>query len=80
MTIGSTHFDRKNIHKITWILPDGETKYQIEHVMIDKRYFPDLMDIRIYKGSLDGNVRSESKNLHYQKEKIPDKLSITYMD
>lgn len=35
LIIGSTMFDRKNIHKLTWILPDGETKNHIYHLLID---------------------------------------------
>jgi len=38
LVISSTYFPHKNIHKHTWISPNGLTKNQIDQVMISKKY------------------------------------------
>jgi hypothetical protein len=50
MRISSTSFPHKTIHKETWISPDGETKNQIDHVMIDSKHATDLSDVRSFRG------------------------------
>jgi len=37
MIISSTCFPRKNIHKETWVSPNGMVKNQIDQVLIDAR-------------------------------------------
>jgi hypothetical protein len=54
MTVSSTHFDHKNIHKVTWTSLDGMTQNQIDHILVDRRRGSDVMDVRMYKGSLYG--------------------------
>ncbi|CAG9839544.1 unnamed protein product [Diabrotica balteata] len=44
LIVGSTCFNHKNIHKATWISPNGHTTNQIDHVIIDRRHFTNLMD------------------------------------
>jgi hypothetical protein len=45
MTISSTYFENKDIHKATWVSPDGNTFNQIDHCLIDRRHGTDIMDV-----------------------------------
>ncbi|XP_018575218.1 craniofacial development protein 2-like [Anoplophora glabripennis] len=51
MKIVSTAFDHKNIHKETWIAPNGETRNQIYHVLIERKHAKDVTDVRSYRGA-----------------------------
>ena len=51
MVISSTYFPRRDIHKITWISPDGETGIQIDHVLIDKRAATSILNVRSRRGA-----------------------------
>lgn len=56
LVVASTRFPRKDIHKATWVSPDGATRNQIDHVLIDRRNFLSLMTVRAYRGA---NVDSD---------------------
>jgi hypothetical protein len=38
LIIGGTIFKHKEIHILTWTLPDGKTANQIDHVMVNKKW------------------------------------------
>jgi hypothetical protein len=50
MIIRSTYFPNKNMHQETWQSPDGVTKKQIDHVMIDGRHASGIIDARSCRG------------------------------
>jgi hypothetical protein len=37
LTVKSTMFPHRNIHKFTWTSTDGRTHNQIDHILIDRR-------------------------------------------
>jgi hypothetical protein len=49
--ISSVRFPHEDIHEETWISPDGHTRNQIDHVIIDARHAYDIIDVRSYRGA-----------------------------
>ena len=50
MVVSSTYFEHKNIHKATWVSPNGYTKNQIDHVLIDGRHGSNVLDVKSCRG------------------------------
>jgi endonuclease/exonuclease/phosphatase family metal-dependent hydrolase len=50
MTISSTQFQHKNIHKHTWISTGSSVKNQIDHMMIDSRRKRRVIDVKKCRG------------------------------
>ncbi|XP_050331585.1 uncharacterized protein LOC126760169 [Bactrocera neohumeralis] len=50
MVICSTRFQHKKIHQATWLSPDRKTTNQIDHVVIDGRHVPSVLDVRALRG------------------------------
>lgn len=51
MVVRSTFFPRKDIHKATWRSPDQHTENQIDHVLIDGKFFSDITNVRTYRSA-----------------------------
>jgi len=48
--VASTLFNHKDLHKMTWRSPDGQTFNQIDHLLIDARHVSNVMDVRTFRG------------------------------
>jgi hypothetical protein len=44
-----TMFPNRNIHKYTWICPDGNTHNQTDHILIDRRRHSSVLDVRTFR-------------------------------
>ena len=42
---------QRNIHKYTWISPDGKTHNQIDRILIDRRQKSTTLDVRRLRGA-----------------------------
>jgi hypothetical protein len=51
LLVNSTMFPHRNIHKYTWNSPDGKTRNQNDHVLIDRRWHSRILDVRADRGA-----------------------------
>jgi hypothetical protein len=45
-----TIFTHKNIHEVTWWLPDGDTMNRIDHILIQRKLPSNMKDVRCKRG------------------------------
>jgi hypothetical protein len=50
LVVKSTTFPHRKIHKYTWTSPEGNTYNQIDHVLIDRRWHSNILDLRSFRG------------------------------
>lgn len=58
LVIGGTIFEHKNTHKLTWTSPDGITKKQIDHIIINNRWRSSFRDVVVRRGADVGGDHS----------------------
>ena len=51
LIVGATWFPHKQIHKYTWNSPDGVTRNEIDHILIERRRRRCLEDVRTFRGA-----------------------------
>src|ERR1700761_1416749 len=52
LIIRSTQFQRKDIYKVTWNSTDKKSRSQIDHVLIDRVFSANILNVRSYRGTL----------------------------
>jgi hypothetical protein len=63
----STYFMHKRIHLESWHSPDGRTRNQIVHCLIDGRHFSDVIDVKARRGAnIDSDHMLEVIKLMYR--------------
>jgi hypothetical protein len=51
LRVKSTMFSHRNIHKYTWTSPDGKTRNQIDHSLVDRRRHSSVLDVRLFRAA-----------------------------
>jgi hypothetical protein len=46
LTVKSMMFPHRNIHNVSWTSPDGRTRNEIDHIVIDRRRHSSIFDVR----------------------------------
>jgi len=51
LVVKSTMFPHHDIHKYAWTSPDGKTRNQIGHILIDRRWHSSKFDVQSFRGT-----------------------------
>ncbi|XP_015377026.1 PREDICTED: craniofacial development protein 2-like [Diuraphis noxia] len=71
LTISSTYFPRKDIHKYTWVSPNGRVHNQIDHIMINKRHASCIRKFNL-RLSTKWNMVKKSTREKYNIQRLED--------
>ncbi|KAJ8385212.1 hypothetical protein AAFF_G00191840 [Aldrovandia affinis] len=85
LSIGNTFFKHKQIHKVTWVSPDGNTQNELDYICTSTRWRSSLVDVRSHTGAdvgsdhylVVGKIRLKLKKVQTVRPKRPyavDKL------
>jgi hypothetical protein len=76
LIVKSTMFPHCNIHKCTWMSPDGKIHNQINHILIERRRYSSVLDVQLLRAAdcdtdhclVEANIRERlavnKKRLH----------------
>ena len=73
LVIGGSLFTHRDIHKLTWTSPDGNTKSQIDHIIINGKWRHSLLDVRVKRNAdigSDHNLLVAKVKIKLRKAKI----------
>ena len=51
LVVKSMTFPHRNIHKYTWTSPDGKNHNQIGHILIDRKWHSNILDVWLFRGA-----------------------------
>jgi hypothetical protein len=51
LSVISTKFPHRNIHKYTWTSPDGKTNSQIGNILVDRRRHSSVLYVRLFRAA-----------------------------
>jgi len=51
LVVNSTMYPLQNIHQYTWTSLDGKTHNQIDHILIDRRWYLSIQDVQSFSGA-----------------------------
>lgn len=55
LVINNTYFPQKDLHKHTFVSPDGKTKNQIDQITISTKHRSAISNVRSYRGAIADN-------------------------
>jgi hypothetical protein len=67
MIIKNTWYARKDIKKETWVSPDSITRNQVDHVIVDRPYASDIMEVSSCRGA-DGDTDHYLVRIKYRQK------------
>jgi endonuclease/exonuclease/phosphatase family metal-dependent hydrolase len=51
LAVAGTWYQHKDIHKVTWQSPDNKIYNQIDHILVDRRHYTNVCDVRSVRGA-----------------------------
>ena len=51
LVVKSAMFPHRDIHKYTWTSTEGKTHNQSDHILIDRRWHLNILDVRSFRGA-----------------------------